>query len=70
MPVSAKKTLVLQPTPLADELSLTLAHGVLFVKYASILLQAMTIELDEDFVFALYDFSLFKGASWQEAPEE
>lgn len=30
----------------------------------------MTIELDEDFAFSIYDFSLFKGAAWQEAPEE
>lgn len=46
------------------------AHGVLYIKYASILLQAMTIELDEDFAFALYDFSQFKGAAWQDSPEE
>jgi len=30
----------------------------------------MTIEFDEDFAFALYDFSQFKGASWQESAEE
>ncbi|CED84268.1 Vacuolar protein sorting-associated protein [Phaffia rhodozyma] len=46
------------------------SHGVLYIKYASILLQAMTIELDEDFAFALYDFLQFKGAAWQEVAED
>ncbi|GMK58122.1 hypothetical protein CspeluHIS016_0501540 [Cutaneotrichosporon spelunceum] len=41
-------------------------HGVLFIKYVSILLQAMTIELDEDFVMALIDFTKFKDATWRE----
>lgn len=40
-------------------------HGVLYVKYASVLLQAMTVEMDEDFLFALYDFSKFENASWR-----
>ncbi|KAK8865949.1 hypothetical protein IAR55_001098 [Kwoniella newhampshirensis] len=42
------------------------SHGVIFVKYATILLQAMTVELDEDFLFALLDFVKFKGAAWRE----
>jgi vacuolar protein sorting-associated protein 13A/C len=46
------------------------AHGVMYIKYASILLQAMTVELDEDFAFSIYDFSLFKGAAWQSVTEE
>jgi hypothetical protein len=46
------------------------AHGVLYIKYASILIQAITVELDEDFAYALYDFSQFDGAAWQEQPEE
>ena len=46
------------------------AHGVYFIKYATILLQAMTIEIDEDFVFALLDFAKFKGAAWKEATHE
>ncbi|EJU02006.1 hypothetical protein DACRYDRAFT_22408 [Dacryopinax primogenitus] len=41
------------------------AHGVLFVQYASILLQSMAIELDEDFLYALIEFSKFRGASWE-----
>ncbi|GHJ87556.1 hypothetical protein NliqN6_3958 [Naganishia liquefaciens] len=41
-------------------------HGVTYIKYASISLQMITIELDEDFLFALYDFSKFENASWEE----
>ena len=52
---------------LADRSS---AHGVYFIKYATILLQAMTIELDEDFLFALLDFAKFKDAAWKEATKE
>ncbi|RLV92227.1 Vacuolar protein sorting-associated protein 13 [Spathaspora sp. JA1] len=40
------------------------SHGVLFIKYATILLQEMSIEIDEDFLFALLEFSKFPGASW------
>lgn len=47
-----------------------LSHGVVFVKYATILLQAMTIELDEDFVMALMDFTKFKDATWREPTKE
>lgn len=42
------------------------SHGVVFVKYATVLLQAMTIELDEDFVMALMDFTKFQDATWRE----
>lgn len=40
------------------------SYGVLYIKYATILLQQMTVDLDEDFVFALLDFSNVPGASW------
>lgn len=40
------------------------SYGVLYIKYATILLQQMTVDLDEDFVFALLDFSDIPGASW------
>lgn len=40
------------------------SHGVLFIKYATILLQEMSIEIDEDFLFALLDFAKIPGASW------
>ncbi|KAL4070939.1 vacuolar protein sorting-associated protein 13 [Scleroderma citrinum] len=45
-------------------------HGVLFVKYCSILLQALTIEADEDLLFAMYDFTQIKGVSWEEESED
>lgn len=44
-------------------------YGVLYIKYASLLFQQMTIELDEDFVFALLEFSKVPGASWSETHE-
>nr|ODO02780.1 vacuolar protein sorting-associated protein vps13 [Cryptococcus depauperatus CBS 7855] len=46
------------------------SHGVIFVKYASILLQSMAIELDEDFLFALLDFVKFKDAAWKEESQD
>lgn len=46
------------------------SHGVVFVKYATILIQSMTVELDEDFLFALLDFVKFKDAAWKEPPAE
>ncbi|CAM1500416.1 Fc.00g095780.m01.CDS01 [Cosmosporella sp. VM-42] len=46
------------------------SYGVLYVKYATILLQQMTIDLDEDFVFALLDFTNVPGASWTAVDEE
>lgn len=39
------------------------SYGVLYIKYATLLLQQMTVELDEDFVFAVLDFA--KWASGQ-----
>lgn len=42
------------------------AHGVLYIKYFSVLLQALTIEADEDLLFALYDLIQIKGVSWEE----
>lgn len=45
------------------------SYGVLYIKYATILLQQMTLELDEDFVFAMLDFAKVPGASWSEEQE-
>lgn len=45
------------------------SYGVLYIKYATILLQQMTLEIDEDFIFALLDFSKIPGASWSEETE-
>ncbi|ROW17215.1 hypothetical protein VPNG_01341 [Cytospora leucostoma] len=46
------------------------SYGVLYIKYATILIQQMTVDLDEDFIFALLDFSKVPGASWTEARDE
>ncbi|KAF8078623.1 vacuolar protein sorting-associated protein 13, partial [Lyophyllum atratum] len=76
---------VVQPTPIAKEASgvaplptvqasiLWLKdqeHGVLFVKYCSILLQALTVEADEDLLFSIYDLTQIKGASWESETED
>lgn len=45
------------------------SYGVLYIKYFTILLQQMTIELDEDFIYALLDFVKIPGASWAEEKE-
>ncbi|KAG8880371.1 hypothetical protein FRB97_000908 [Tulasnella sp. 331] len=42
------------------------SHGVLFIKYASILLQALSIQMDEDFLFALLDLTKVKGIVWED----
>ncbi|KAI1497895.1 vacuolar protein sorting-associated protein 13, partial [Biscogniauxia marginata] len=46
------------------------SYGVLYVKYATILLQQMTIDLDEDFIYAVLDYSKIQGASWSESQED
>lgn len=45
------------------------SYGVIYIKYATMLLQQMTLEIDEDFVYALLEFSKISGASWSETPE-
>jgi vacuolar protein sorting-associated protein 13A/C len=44
------------------------SYGVQYIKYATILLQQMTLDLDEDFVYAVLDFS--KAASWSGSEDE
>ncbi|KAJ3800717.1 vacuolar protein sorting-associated protein 13 [Lentinula aff. detonsa] len=73
---------ILQPTPLPKDsaalptvqASIILLqdedHGVLFVKYCSILLQALTIEADEDLLFSIYDLTQIKGASWEQETQD
>ena len=47
------------------------SYGVLYIKYFTLLLQQMTVELDEDFIFAMLDFAKVPGASWSEdAPDK
>lgn len=45
------------------------SYGVLYIKYFTFLMQQMTIEIDEDFIFALLDFTKVPGASWAEESE-
>ena len=45
------------------------SYGVLYIKYATLLLQQITVELDEDFIFAMLDFMKVPGASWSEEKE-
>jgi vacuolar protein sorting-associated protein 13A/C len=45
------------------------SYGVLYIKYFTVLLQQMTLEIDEDFIFALLDFVKIPGASWSEEKE-
>ena len=46
------------------------SYGVLYIKYFTLLLQQMTLELDEDFIFAMLDFVKVPGASWSETSED
>lgn len=46
------------------------AHGVVFIKYFGILLQALSIQTDEDFLFALLDLTKLPGASWEKEEVE
>ncbi|ESZ98798.1 putative Vacuolar protein sorting-associated protein 13 [Sclerotinia borealis F-4128] len=45
------------------------SYGVIYIKYATILVQQMTLEIDEDFVWAVLEFSKVPGASWSETHE-
>ena len=45
-------------------------HGVQHVKYASVLLQELTAELDENFLFAVYDFVRFTSVMSVRANDE
>ncbi|KAL8763245.1 MAG: hypothetical protein Q9184_000885 [Pyrenodesmia sp. 2 TL-2023] len=45
------------------------SYGVLYIKYFTLLLQQMTLEIDEDFIFAMLDFAKVPGASWSEEKE-
>lgn len=45
------------------------SYGVLYIKYFTVLLQQMTLEIDEDFIFAMLDFVKIPGASWSQEKE-
>ena len=46
------------------------SYGVEYIKYATVLLQEMTVELDEDFIYAVLEFSKIPGASWSSTDEQ
>lgn len=46
------------------------SHGVLFIKYATVLLQEMSLEMDEDFLYALLDFTKLPGSIWDVKPKD
>ena len=39
-------------------------HGVMYFKHLTVLLQELSIQLDEDFLFSLLEFATFPGAAW------
>ena len=45
------------------------SYGVMYIKYFTLLLQQITLELDEDFIFTMLDFAKVPGASWSEEVE-
>lgn len=45
------------------------SYGVIYIKYATVLVQQMTLEIDEDFIFAVLEFSKVPGAAWSETHE-
>ncbi|CAI2166885.1 9593_t:CDS:10 [Funneliformis geosporum] len=45
------------------------SHGVIYFKYFSLLLQEMTFEIDEDFLFALLEFAKLEGPGNNEEKE-
>lgn len=45
------------------------SYGVIYIKYATVLVQQMTLEIDEDFVWAVLEFSKVPGAAWSETHE-
>ncbi|CAG8815851.1 13366_t:CDS:2, partial [Dentiscutata erythropus] len=46
------------------------SHGVTYIKYFSILLQEMTFEIDEDFLFSLLEFTKIQGPGTEEEAED
>lgn len=45
------------------------SYGVTYIKYATFLMQQMTAEIDEDFIYALLDFSKMPGVSSSDQEE-
>ncbi|CCE63509.1 hypothetical protein TPHA_0F00220 [Tetrapisispora phaffii CBS 4417] len=45
-------------------------YGVLYFKHLTVLLQELSIQLDEDFLYALIDFVKVPGAAWNKNTQE
>ncbi|KAK4234211.1 hypothetical protein C8A03DRAFT_38027 [Achaetomium macrosporum] len=63
--VEAHPSLHAMVTRLKDD-----SYGVEYIKYATVLLQEMTVELDEDFIYAVLEFSKIPSASWSSTEEK
>lgn len=46
------------------------SHGLVYFKHATLLLQELTIQLDEDLLIALLDFVKFPGALWNNSSKD
>ncbi|GMM46069.1 membrane morphogenesis protein [Pichia kluyveri] len=44
-------------------------HGVNYIKFATVLLQELTIQVDENFLWEMLDFSKIPGAAWNSQVE-
>lgn len=51
-------------TTLKSNIWTATAHGVLYFKYFSILLQEMSVEMDETFIYAILDFTHLDVEGW------
>jgi len=63
--IEAHPSLHLMVTRVKDD-----SYGVQYIKYATVLLQQMTLDLDEDFVYALLDYPKIPGATWSSSEED
>ncbi|OAD68026.1 hypothetical protein PHYBLDRAFT_57710 [Phycomyces blakesleeanus NRRL 1555(-)] len=46
------------------------SHGVLYIKYFSVLLQKMSVEMDEAFVYSILDFSHINVEGWNSVVDD
>lgn len=45
------------------------SHGIPYYKHVTLLMQELSIQLDEDFMYAILEFSRFPGAPWITEPK-
>lgn len=46
------------------------SHGLIYFKHATLLLQELSIQLDDDLILAVLDFVKFPGSSWTDSSTE